>query len=77
MICVFGPGMNAHMESVGLNLSFIYSEKKFKSNIHEDSLSFPMLLWESKIFVRIKNQTEILDVKNYFKWYFIHFISYS
>lgn len=28
MICVFGPGMNAHMESMGLNLSLMYSEKK-------------------------------------------------
>lgn len=28
MICVFGPGMNAHMESVGLNFGVMYSEKK-------------------------------------------------
>lgn len=61
------------MESVGLNLVLCILKRKNNSNIHEDSLSFPMLLWETIIFVKIKSQTEVLDVKNYFKWYFMSY----
>lgn len=66
MICVFGPGINAHMESVGLNLVLCILKKKNNSNIHEDSLSFPMLLWETIIFVKIKKPNRSIGCEKLF-----------